>query len=323
MNYRIDGHATGYVSEFLARPAPLWHAVHAYAGGDRLWKLDPAVTAKFGKPEQRLLNDGWRQVAADKDSACWVRQFALPVCTLTGTNGETLVRHEGGLPRAQLPIHGWLQRQFQTGDAALAAVFDSPNQDYVEVRLPAGADPNQNGLTATCFSGRVEAVWRKGVAGAYTPGVNQAGLAMLSHFRTLEAGATLEATAGSATQPWQFGFLVPLGESLPVLLMRMPADVDPNAEDPWKFTVVDDCLYVMLPKGESPTEHAVEVACNSASSTPAPVGSNPSFSDWQDAGPLRPDWPAVRVYRTELDFGGDSQTPLVDRRRTGGEQPRL
>ena len=84
MNYRIDGHATGYVSEFLARPAPLWHAVHAYAGGDRLWKLDPAVTAKFGKPERRLLNDGWRQVASDKDSACWVRQFALPACVADG-----------------------------------------------------------------------------------------------------------------------------------------------------------------------------------------------------------------------------------------------
>ena len=86
------------------------------------------------------------------------------------------MRHEGGLPAHQLPIHGWLQRQFQTGDAALAAVFDSPNQDYVEVRLPAGVDPNHDGLTVTCFSGRVEAVWRKGVAGAYTPGVNQAGL---------------------------------------------------------------------------------------------------------------------------------------------------
>ena len=29
------------------------------------------------------------------------------------------------------------------------------------MRLPAGVDPNQQGLTVTCFSGRVEAVWRK------------------------------------------------------------------------------------------------------------------------------------------------------------------
>ena len=34
-NYRVDGHNTGPVSEFLARPATTWHAIHSYAGGDR------------------------------------------------------------------------------------------------------------------------------------------------------------------------------------------------------------------------------------------------------------------------------------------------
>ena len=88
----------------------------------------------------------------------------------------------------------------------------------------------------------------------------------------------------------------------------MPKDVDPNAEDPWKFTVVDDCLYVFLPKGESPAEHLIDAACDEVNYT-AGVGGNSAFYDWQDAGLLRPDWPAVRVYRTELDFG-DGAEPL-------------
>ena len=310
LNYRIDGHATGYVSAFVARPAALWQARHTYPGGDHLWQLDPAVIGKFGQTQQRLLQDGWRQVAANQDSACWVRPFALPAWELKPADGPALRRAEGRLHRDQLPLHGWLQRQFQTGDAALAAVLDNPYQDYLEVRLPQGVDPNRSGLTATCFTGRVEAVWRKSVPGEYHPGVNQPGLAMLSHFRTLEAGVTAAATAATATQPWQFGCLVPLGESVPTLLMRMPADVDPNVEDPWKFTVVDDCLYVQLPPGDSPADHAVEVACHSGSSVSSPVGSNPSFFDWQDAGPLRPDWPAVRVYRTDLDFGSNRLEPL-------------
>ena len=85
---------------------------------------------------------------------------------------------------------------------------------------------------------------------------------MLSSFRTMDAAARLEATAATAAEPWQFGFLVPLGESAPALFMRMPKDVDPNAEDPWKFTVVDDCLYVFLPKGESPAGHLIDAACD-------------------------------------------------------------
>lgn len=310
MNYRIDGHRTGYVSAFVARPALLWQARHTYPSGDRLWQLGPSVIAELGQWEQRLLKDDWRQVAADQDSVCWVRQFALPACELTLADGTTLRRHAGGLSRDKLPVQGWLQRQYQTGDATLAAVFENPYQDYLEVRLATGVDPNQSGLTVKYFSGRVEAVWRKSQPGAYSPGVNQPGLAMLSRFRTMEAGDTAEATAATAARPWQFGFLVPLNDSAPTLLMRMPAEVDPNAEDPWKFTVVDDCLYVQLAQGQSPAEHAVEVACGSGSYVPAPVGSNPYFADWQDTGPLRPEWPAVRVYRTDLDFGSNDLAPL-------------
>ncbi len=337
MNYRIDGHAVGYVSQFVARPAPAWHAVFAYPDGDRLWKLDPAVTAQFGRPEKRLLKDGWRQVASDKESAWWVRQFALPAFQLscprdelrpvrsaafrrlraekppeggTTNSGKTLTRHEGPLPRSNLPIGGWRQRQYQTGDPALAAVFDNPYQDCLEVRLPTGIDPNQTGLEVSFFSARVEAVWRKAVEGNYTPGVNSPGLAMLSVFRTMEARATLESTAATAGEPWQFGFLVPLGETAPQLVMRMPAKVDPNAEDPWKFTVVDDSLYVFLPGGDSPKRHSIEVACNSTSYMPHVAGSNSSFYDWEDAGPLRPDWPAVRVYRAGIDFGSNTIEPL-------------
>ena len=309
MMYRIDGHSTGFVSEFVARPARAWRSLHGYAGGDRLWELDPAATAAMGKLETRLLKDGWRQVLSGKDSACWVRQFALPVHELLGADGAPLERHEAQLGREQLPVRGWLQRQYQTGDAALQAVLDNPFEDYLEVRLPAGVDPNQDGLRARYFSGRVEAVWRKAAAGEYSPGVNSPGLAMMSSFRTMEVGPTPEATAATATENWQFGFLVPLGQSVPVLLMRMPGDVDPNAEDPWKFTVVDDCLYVFLPKGESPAAHAIEAACNSDNYT-AGVGGNSSFSDWQDAGLLRPDWPAIRVYRTEMDFDGGPTDPL-------------
>lgn len=309
-NYRIAGRPAGYVSAFVMRPAALWQARHTYPGGDRLWQLDSAVMAKLGQSETRLLREQWQQVTANKDSACWVRQFALPVSELKLADGKVLQRLPGNQPREQLPLHGWLQRQYQTGDSALAAVLENPYQDYLEVRLPLGVDPNQMGLNASYFSGRVEAVWRKSVPGEYDPGVNRPGLAMLSAFRTLEAGATAAATFASATQAWQFGCLVLLGESTPTLLMRMPADVDPNSEDPWKFTVVDDCLYVQLPQGESPAGHAIEVACSGGSYVTAPVGNNSYFGDWQDAGPLRPDWPAVRVYRTELDFGSNVLEPL-------------
>ena len=308
-NYRVDGHNTGPVSEFLARPATTWHAIHSYAGGDRLWKLDPAVTAALGKSEKRPLMDGWRQVQADKDSACWVRQFALPACELARPNGAVLRRHEARLGHAQIPLGGWLQRQFQSGDPTLAAVLDNPYQDYLEVRLPAGVDPNRGGLSVSYFTGRIEAVWRKAAGGEYTVSVNAAGLAMMSLFRTMDTAATAEATAATAAEPWQFGFLVPLGESLPVFLMRMPGNVDPNAEDPWRFTVVDDCLYVHLPKSESPAGHSVEAACNTTNYT-AYIGGNSSLYDWRDAGPLRPDWPAVRVYRTPMDFGGRPADPL-------------
>jgi hypothetical protein len=312
VNCRIRGRSVGYVSEFLARPATLWHAVHTYETGDRLWRLDPATTAKFARPETRWLKDGWRRVAADKDSVCWVRQFALPVSELrlgAADGGKPLARHAALAGREKLPVYGWLQRQYQTGDAALCANFDNPYQDYLEVRLPADVEPNERGVEVHCSTGRVEAIWRKSVDGQYDPGVNRAGLAMLSVFRTMETCATLPDTATTARDNWQFGFLVPLTGGSPELLVRMPAAVDPNQEDPWKFTVVDDCLYVFLPGGDSPAGHSIEVACNSTSYTGI-VGSNPSFSEWQDAGPLRPTWPSVRVYRTEMDFGSNALEPL-------------
>ena len=293
-----------------ARPAKLWQTQHTYPGGDRLWQLNPAVIDAFGQAEQRLLQSDWQQVAANPNSVCWVRQFALPVSELRLADGTALSRHAGGLGRDKLPVQSWLQRQYQPGDAALVAVFENPYQDYLEVRLPTGVNPNKAGLTATYFSGRVEAIWRKSIPGSYTPGVNQPGLAMLSQFRTMEVCEMADATAATARQPWQFGFLVPLGESTPSLLIRMPMEVDPNAEDPWKFTVVDDCLYMQLHQGQSPGEHAVEVACGNGSYVPAPVGSNPYFNDWKDTGPLRPDCPARRVYRTDLDFGSNLLQPL-------------
>ena len=267
------------------------------------------MTAALGKSEKRPLMDGWRQVQADKDSACWVRQFALPACELARPNGAVLRRHEARLGHAQIPLGGWLQRQFQSGDPTLAAVLDNPYQDYLEVRLPAGVDPNRGGLSVSYFTGRIEAVWRKAAGGEYTVSVNAAGLAMMSLFRTMDTAATAEATAATAAEPWQFGFLVPLGESLPVFLMRMPGNVDPNAEDPWRFTVVDDCLYVHLPKSESPAGHSVEAACNTTNYT-AYIGGNSSLYDWRDAGPCGRIGLRVRVYRTPMDFGGRPADPL-------------
>jgi hypothetical protein len=312
VNFRVEGHNTGYVSEFVARPETMWHPLHTYATGDRLWRLDPAATAKFARPDMRWLKDGWRRVAQDKDSAWWVRPFALPVAEARlgpRDSRRTLARHAPLAGREKLPLHGWYQRQYQTGDAALSAVFDNPYQDHLEVRLPAQVDPNERGVEVCCFTGRVEAIWRKGVDGQYDPGINRAGLAMLSVFRTMEAGQSLPDTAASARENWQFGFLVRLAGATPELLVRMPAAVDPNQEDPWRFTVVDDCLYVFLPGGDAPDGHSIEVACNSTNYTGI-VGSNPSFAEWQDTGPLRAEWPTVRVYRTDMDFGRNALEPL-------------
>jgi len=108
-----------------------------------------------------------------------------------------------------------------------------------------------------------------------------------------------------AVTAWDFGFLVPLGATAPELLMRMPSDVDPNQEDPWKFTVVDDCLYVWLPDGEDPRQHSIEAACNSVNYVSGPTGNHATYLDWKEAGRLREDWPALKVYRTEIDFGRD------------------
>ena len=147
MNFRIDGHNTGFVSAFVARPRQAWQSVYSYAGGDRLWKLDPAATAAFGKPEKRLLGDGWRRVAADKDSAWWVRQFALPAC---GTGPARRRRPEAlrspDRSRQDCRLTAGCNGNYQTGDPALKAVFENPFQDYLEVRLPAGVDPNRGGL---------------------------------------------------------------------------------------------------------------------------------------------------------------------------------
>ena len=306
MNYRVDGRNVGFVSEFVSRPEVAWHVVHPYPNEDRLWKLDPSVTARFGRTETRLVKDGWRKVRADADSAWWVRQFALPVSHVKReAQGRLLGRHEARIARSSLAVHGWLQRQYQTGDPALAAVFDNPYQDYLEVRLPREENPNHSGLLVTFFNARVEAIWRKSRQEGYSVGVNQPGLAMLSRFRTMDAGTTLEATAATAGSAWDFGFLVQLGATTPELLMRMPADVDPNREDPWKLTVVDDCLYVWLPNGEDPRQHSVEAACNSVVYVSGPTGNHAGYLDWEEAGLLREDWPALKVYRTEIDFGRD------------------
>ncbi len=66
-----------------------------------------------------------------------------------GRRHAVLKRHEARLGRERLPLHGWLQRQYQTGDAALQAVLDNPFQDYLEVRLPAGVDPNRERSRST------------------------------------------------------------------------------------------------------------------------------------------------------------------------------
>ena len=154
---------------------------------------------------------------ADKDSACWVRQFALPVWRLARPDGSVLPRQEARLAHdASTRWAAGSSGSSTASDAALAAVLENPYQDYLEVRLPAGVDPNRAGFSVGYFTGRIEAVWRKAVSGEYTPGMNAPGLAMMSVFRTMDAAATAAATAATAAEPWQFGFLMPLGESLPV-----------------------------------------------------------------------------------------------------------
>ncbi|MBL7039439.1 MAG: right-handed parallel beta-helix repeat-containing protein [Pirellulaceae bacterium] len=311
MMHRINGRDVGFVSKFVRRPETLWHVEHSYPNGDRLWRLDSAVVSRFGKQETRVLKDGWRQVQADEHSVWWVRPFALPAWEVTQPDGqEPLQRHEARIARPSLAIGGWLQRQYQTGDAALAAALDNPYQDYIEVRLALGENPNRSGLRVTFFNARVEAIWRKAVDAKHSPGVNAPGVAMLSRYRTMDAARTPEATAATARSAWDFGFLIPLGENVPQLLMRMPADVDPDQEDPWKFTVVDDCLYAWLPHGADPRKHSIEAACNSMNYVAGPTGNNATFLDWEEAGLLRDDWPAVKVYQTEMDFGRDRSKPL-------------
>ena len=306
MNHRVDGRNVGFVSEFVGRPEAPWHVAHTYSNEDRLWKLDPSVTTRFGETETRLLKDGWRQVLADGDSTCWVRQFALPVSDIKRpSDGAVLKRQEARIARSSLATDGWRQRQYQTGDPTLAAVFDNPYQDYLEVRLPSGENPNDSGLLVTFFNARVEAIWRKSNQEGYSVGVNKPGLAMLSRFRTMDAGAKWEATAATARSAWDFGFLVQLGAIGPELLVRMPAGVDPNREDPWKFTVVDDCLYVWLPNGEDPRRHSIEAACDAVNYLPGPTGNHAGYLDWEEAGLLREDRPALKIYQTEIDFGRD------------------
>ena len=319
MVMRVNDKAAGYVSEFLAQPAAAWQAVQTYPTGDKLWQLDAGTVAKLGKNETRVLAGGWKKVRADKDSAWWVRQFALPAFAMKLPGGQALARQQAQIDRSAMPVNSWRQRQNQTGDQELAAVFDNPYQDCLEVRLPLAADPGSPGLSAEYFNARVEGLWRSTVVGS-GPGVNKAGAIMLSQFRTMEALATPEATAATAAENWQFGFLVPMGQTTPTLLMRMPAaeddpalpnakkTVDPNAEDFWRLAVVDDCLYVFPPLGETPDKHTVDIACNSGLYLYG-TGGNSGFMDWHEAGTLK-NIPAAKVFSTELDFDHETYYPL-------------
>ena len=319
MSMRVNDKVAGYVSGFLAQPAAAWQLVQTYPTGDKLWQLDAATVAKLGKNETRVLSDGWKKVRADKDSAWWVRQFALPTFAMKLSGGQELARQQAQIDRSQMPLNSWRQRQNQTGDPELAAVFDNPYQDCLEVRLPLASDPNAPGLSAEYFNARVEGLYRGTVVGS-GPGVNKAGAIMFSQFRTMEALATPEATAATAGENWHFGFLVPMGQSQPVLQMRMPASeddpaspnskkaIDPNAEDFWRLVVVDDCLYVLPPLGEAPAKHVVDIACNSGLYVYG-AGGNSGFMDWHDAGTLK-NIPTAKVFSTELDFDHEAYHPL-------------
>jgi hypothetical protein len=319
MSIRVNDKVAGYVSGFLAQPATAWQTVQTYPTGDKLWQLDAATVAKLGKNETRVLSDGWKKVRADKDSAWWVRQFALPTFAMKLPGGQELARQQAQIDRSAMPLNSWRQRQNQTGDPELAAVFDNPYQDCLEVRLPSAVDPGAPGLTAEYFNARVEGLWRGTVVGS-GPAVNKAGAIMLSEFRTMEALATPEATAATAGYNWSFGFLVPMGQSAPTLLMRMPAfeddpatpnvkkAVDPNTEDFWRLAVVDDCLYVFPPLSEVPAKHVVDIACNSGLYVYG-TGGNSGFMDWHDAGTLK-NIPTAKVFSTELDFDHEAYYPL-------------
>ncbi len=308
MYMRVNGKSAGLVTRFIAQPAAAWRAVYTYPTGDKLWQLDAATIGKLGKSETLVLKDGWVKIRADKDSAWWVRQLALPVIGLN-LSGAAMSRQQAGTPHEQLPLNGYLQRQFPTGDAALAKVLENPYQDYLEVRLPLAADPSAAGISAEVFNARIEGLWRATTQGE-GPSIMKPGAIMLSANRVMEACTKPEDTAGTARENWDFGFLVPMGASAPALQMRMPGQVNPNADDFWRFTVVDDSLYVYLPGGEDPSKHVIDAACNAGGYCLGAPGGNSTHMDWQEVAPLRPDLPAAKVYRTELDFGSNELEPL-------------
>ncbi len=294
------------------------------AGGVHLSKRRPHLVAGRGddrqarqerdphagrRMEEGPLGQGLGLVGAD---------FALPVAAIRA-GGHDLARQQAQIDRAAMPLGSWRQRQNQWGDAEIAAVVDNPYQDCLEVRLGTNEDPNKEGVEATYFNARVEGLWR-GTLDGNGPAVNKAGAIMLSQFRTMEPCATAEVTAQTARETWDFGFFIPMGQTAPVLEMRMPAveddkaapsgkkAVDPNTEDFWRLAVVDDCLYVFPPLGEAPQQHVVDAACEGGMYMYGASG-NSGFFDWHDGGSIK-GAPAAKIFATELDFDSDDHDPL-------------
>ena len=75
------------------------------------------------------------------------------------------------------------------------------------------------------------------------------------------------------------------------------------------FLWIHELPAIIAKKRNHPQHHAIEAACGGVNCAVAGWG-NSSYGDWEPAGLLRPDWPAVPVYRTALDFGRDPWQPL-------------
>ena len=130
----------------------------------------------------------------------------------------------------------------------------------------------------------------------------------------MDAGPTAEATAATAAEPWQFGFLVAAGR-----IGARAADANARRRGSQRRRPVAvhrrRRLSLRLSSQGRVAGGALDRSGLQFGPTTRPAcGGNSAFYDWQDAGPLRPDWPAVRVYRTADGFRRQAR-----RRRSGSE----
>ena len=120
MNFRIDGHNTGFVSE-LRGPAAAGMARVA-----QLCRRRPPLEARPGR-DRRLGQDrkaapGGRLAAGRRRQGfgllgAAIRPAGLGAGPARRRRAEAAARP--GSTASRLPVYGWLQRQFQTGDPAL------------------------------------------------------------------------------------------------------------------------------------------------------------------------------------------------------------